>query len=344
MATPTVNDIPDEAKLASIMVQSLLYGMYFVLFIRTMTVLSRRTIMRTEMFRIMVGTAIVMWIIATAHLAVGGVRVVQIFSLERPSNGLPPPISRSTNIINLVDVGLNLFQILVGDGFLLYRMAVVWGRDWRFYAFPLSLLVASMVTAAGVIYQLGSAPFGGFVNTRWIVSFIAMTLSTNIFCTSLIAVKVWKINSFSSQWVGHSLTPVVLVVIESGATYSCTLIALLVCYLVKSWAQYLILDSVSPIVGCVFSMVIVRLGLGLSRPDVTTLDLREPAMSSMPWQSPRRCSSVVQKLTLEETTAVRGDPKPDDTVDSCQGQSLFPSTVTSPNTESHMMEWRHSMR
>ena len=37
-----------------------------------------------------------------------------------------------------------------------------------------------------------------------------------------------------------------LVVIESGAIYSCTLIALLVCFLTRSWAQYLILDWVMP--------------------------------------------------------------------------------------------------
>ena len=61
---------------------------------------------------------------------------------------------------------------------------------------------------------------------------------------ALIAVKIWKINSFSSQIVGHSLTPVMLVVIESGAIYSCTLITLLACYLAKSWVQYLVLDSV----------------------------------------------------------------------------------------------------
>lgn len=63
---------------------------------------------------------------------------------------------------------------------------------------------------------------------------------------ALIAVKVWKINSFSSRFIGRSLTPVMLVVIESGAIYSCTLIALLVSYLTKSWAQYLILDWVKP--------------------------------------------------------------------------------------------------
>jgi len=58
-------------------------------------------------------------------------------------------------------------------------------------------------------------------------------------------VKVWKINSLSLRYVGYSLTPVMLVVVESGAIYSCTLIALLVCYLNGSWARFLLLDWVS---------------------------------------------------------------------------------------------------
>jgi len=209
-------------------------------------------------------------------------------------------------------------------------MAIVWGRDWRIYVSPLVLLTASTVTAGGVIYQRHTAPNGGYplnMNTRWIVSFIVMTLSTNVLCTSLIAVKIWKINSFSAQFVGRSLTPVMLMVIESGAIYSCTLVALLVCYLTRSPGQYLILDSLSPIVGCVFSMVIVRLGLGLSRPDATTFQLPEPATPSVAWQSPRRRSSEISKLTTEEMIAIRGDPSSDGAVGSYEGQYLFPAVM-----------------
>ena len=63
-------------------------------------------------------------------------------------------------------------------------------------------------------------------------------------------------------------------------------------------------------------MVIVRLGLGLSRPDGTTFRLREPARPSMVWQSPRRRSSEILKLTTDETTAVGDDPKSESTVNS----------------------------
>lgn len=69
-------------------------------------------------------------------------------------------------------------------------------------------------------------------------------------------------------------------------------------------------------------MVIVRLGLGLCRPDGTTSHLREPATPSMVWQSPRRRSSEILKLTTEETTTVDGDPKSDGTFNLYRGQSL----------------------
>ena len=76
---------------------------------------------------------------------------------------------------------------------------------------------------------------------------------------ALIAVKIWKINSFSSQFVGRSLTPVMLVVIESGAIYSCTLITLLACYVARSWARFLVMDSVrSPAFSCRDSALTLR--------------------------------------------------------------------------------------
>ena len=86
-------------------------------------------------------------------------------------------------------------------------------------------------------------------------------------------------------------------------------------------------------------MVIVRLGLGLCRPDGTTLHLREPARPSMVWQSPRRRSSEILKLTTEETTAVGDDPKSGVADNSYRGQSLFPAAMDLSITEPHS-EWR----
>ena len=79
------------------------------------------------------------------HISISGVRLVQTFAQELDGSSTPP-VTRSAVLIGLASVGLNFAQVLVGDGFLLYRMAVVWGRDWRIYVFPLILLSASTGT------------------------------------------------------------------------------------------------------------------------------------------------------------------------------------------------------
>ena len=43
----------------------------------------------------------------------------------------------------------------------------------------------------------------------------------------------------------HSYRPIIFLVIESGAVYSATLMALLILYKQSSWFQYVLLDAVS---------------------------------------------------------------------------------------------------
>jgi len=134
-------------------------------------------------------------------------------------------------------------------------------------AFPCFLLLGSTVTGVGILYSFARvAPEDIFVVqlSRWIVSFFSMTLATNVVCTALVAFRIWNINRQNFLAVGHSLRPVMLLVIESGAIYSATLLTLLILYKANSWFQYVLLDAVSPIVGLVFSSIIIRIGLGIT--------------------------------------------------------------------------------
>ena len=56
---------PHITRLLSVHLLNFRPGIYFVLFVRTMGVLFCRNIVRTEVHRVMIATAIVMWIIAT---------------------------------------------------------------------------------------------------------------------------------------------------------------------------------------------------------------------------------------------------------------------------------------
>lgn len=67
------------------------------------------------------------------------------FVVHRDEEGGPGSyLRRSSTLSQLLATILYLFQTLVGDSFLLFRMAIVWGRDWRIVSIPLVLLIASI--------------------------------------------------------------------------------------------------------------------------------------------------------------------------------------------------------
>jgi len=246
------------------------------------------------------------------HLGLNFSRIIEAFVIHRNDEGGPASyFNILSNFSNMFGSALYLLQTLIGDGFLLYRLAIVWGHDWRIVGFPLVLLSGSTASAIGTLYSFAKASAGVVFRetlSRWIISFFVLTLATNLICTSLIATKIWKINRFTAHIIDdNNLKPVMLVILESGAIYSCTLITLLVCYLTGSWAQYLLLDAVSPIVGIVFSMVILRLGMKLSEPDGTTVEFRDTSTRSTLWNAPHHRQPEGIKLHVAVDKAVRVD-------------------------------------
>ena len=62
---------------------------------------------------------------------------------------------------------------------------------------------------------------------------------------ALIAAKIWWSEYQARDLIrSRTLSPVIKIVVESGAIYSITLICLLVSYLCGSWAHYVFLDMV----------------------------------------------------------------------------------------------------
>ena len=72
------------------------------------------------------------------------------------------------------------------------------------------------------------------------------------------AYRVWTINRKYLSFRNRHLQSIMLLIVESGAIYSATLLALLILYNVNSWFQYVVLDAVSTIVVSVFGMYRLR--------------------------------------------------------------------------------------
>ncbi len=104
----------------------------------------------------------------------------------------------------------------------------------------------------------------GKVAGRWITATYSLTLVTNILTTGMyhkrilapahilmmhtviLALKIWQVARRSARYLsGSSLTPILRVIVESGAVYSVTVAAALVAFLIKSNVVYVILDLAS---------------------------------------------------------------------------------------------------
>ena len=92
-----------------------------------------------------------------------------------------------------------------------------------------------------------------------------MTLATNVMSTSafthrfymnvrsqysagLLAFRIWQVKRQSRQFLGsNALSPLLRVVIESGAIYSMSVTAALITFVTKSNGVYVVLDIVRPL-------------------------------------------------------------------------------------------------
>jgi hypothetical protein len=98
---------------------------------------------------------------------------------------------------------------------------------------------------------------------QWIATFFSLTMCINVLCTGeffgslssihLLSSKlegtiVWKIWSVSWGRAGGSYMAIIAVIIESGALYTFSVLALLIAFLSGSDGQNAALDAVQPIV------------------------------------------------------------------------------------------------
>ncbi|PFH46710.1 hypothetical protein AMATHDRAFT_50851 [Amanita thiersii Skay4041] len=140
--------------------------------------------------------------------------------------------------------------------------------------------------------KMGDTVFAGS-QVPALQSFFSLTLVTNGLCANLIAYKIWKTQRCMEQAIPgyvmsagqRSLSRLWIIILESGrlflrrlngnsngssgAIYWAALLAMLAAYITDAAPAFLIcLDIMSPVIGIVFSLIIVRVSLGL-KPDGT---------------------------------------------------------------------------
>jgi len=253
-------------------VESTVYGLFLCLYAISNAILFRGR--KTGKLNIpLVAITFVMFCFATLHAVNNNVHRLLAGFLAPTHSDAIYYFATLRNTSNTINSAAYVGQTLLGDGFLLYRLFVIWEGN-RIVMIPsLVSYLGCVVTGIGGAHAFTvanghtNAPLFASEYGRWILAFTCLTLFTNLVCTSLIAGKIWWIHRRSTSLDrvgGQSLATPMIVIIESGAIYSISLIVQISLYASGSLAVFIIVDSATSIIGVTFLLIIVRLGLGLS--------------------------------------------------------------------------------
>ncbi|EPS95744.1 hypothetical protein FOMPIDRAFT_50011 [Fomitopsis schrenkii] len=269
-----------KAELLGAFLETLCYGVYLVIAIECVDILRRRGKRQFHSMYLHLSAG-AMFIAITMHFVTDIARAVTAFTGDESAIAYYADLRSfasmfKTSIYNVVT--------WISDAFIVYRTFIVWGRNYRVALLPFLLFLgdvaAGIMAVDGLSALQGTQAFIATDLTKRTQSFYALTLSVNVICTILIAVRIWTIQretaavrSMSSQGAGHtsSLTRVATVLVESCAVYSVLLFLLIGLYAGGSPGMFVVLDLLSPVIGIVFFSVINRILRGVSHGDHPTV-------------------------------------------------------------------------
>ncbi|KAL1696389.1 hypothetical protein GGG16DRAFT_121188 [Schizophyllum commune] len=255
---------------------TLLYGAYLVVAYECSRVLLRRRKHRTT-HKILVATHILLFILVS-------IRCIAV--LTRTLVGLrfhiAPDGSIDTGALNspaslLVNTAW-LLAILTSDGFIIYRVYVVWrGNKWAVLAPAIGWI---SVAGSGIYllhslstYGPGAETFAGPL-TKSNEAFCAFTLYTNLTATCLIAYRIWSVRRGVHLLTEHTRDAVnnlVSILLESAGIYTALLTVHIVLLAVGSLLMYICVDMEAPTIGIVFSSIIIRVSEGTAHGNTSSL-------------------------------------------------------------------------
>ncbi|THH01302.1 hypothetical protein EW026_g1392 [Hermanssonia centrifuga] len=186
----------DSAWLAGLAVESVLYGMFVVLFTDTIRVLVGRIRQRKDTTTaLLLVTGLILFMCMTAHWAIDLSRAFDAFIYSQDSSQSSPLqagqtpadlfYSYTATKKYVATSGLYVVIKATGDAFMIYRLYVVWNRSIWIVAFPALIEVTLIVTGSMTAWEL-SRPHGTVfdINRAWITAFFASSFVVTGFCAS----------------------------------------------------------------------------------------------------------------------------------------------------------------
>jgi len=165
---------------------------------------------------------------------------------------------------------VRVLNMLTADAVLIYRAWMVWEQRWPIVAMNILIWLSTLVTSIRIL-QLQITWMGQPEKMQYLVDMVAWSLATQcltlvqtVAATSIIVVRLWKVDRAAAQYRDTSLLPVVRILVESGMLYTSLMLVNVIVTSLVNPGLFIVLQLMSPIIGITFSLIIVRAGLGLA--------------------------------------------------------------------------------
>ncbi|KAJ7078732.1 hypothetical protein B0H15DRAFT_788745 [Mycena belliarum] len=258
-----------STALATVVIETFFYGIYLVLFVTSiyllLTVQSRglrreRPVWLSPL--VLGGT--VLFIVVTGHWILTIDRLFLAF--VSVDNGADPLgfYGDFSQVTQVMQSGFLLASLGIVDALFVHRLWTVWGHNRSVMIFPSATLLGLVVSTIGITYDFSHFKTGDDViqlANGWIIADCVFTVFTNIYCTALIAWRLWRVHSVVRSEGGRTLMSVLVIIVESAALSASWALFFICVYAARSNLRFLI-DVTPSIVGAANMLIYVRVGLG----------------------------------------------------------------------------------
>ncbi|KAH9916604.1 uncharacterized protein BXZ73DRAFT_105797 [Epithele typhae] len=262
------------AYTSGLFVESLVFGMLVVIFFTgTWKVLSEKQgLGMTKRDKIFVMANALMFVLATVHLSLDAHIMVSTGLLRGADLALVSNALNSLNDFNsfgAYKTALLVAQMMIGDGFMVYRAYIIWNRSWAVVMLPLVCLIAEVLLGF-TTSSLGRYHVAPNKINACLAAFFVLTAVTNVLSTALVLKPVLfprqRLHEYHPDgWgLGAVKWRVMRSVLHSAAIFTVSSVLFVTTFFTSPHGFAVCHTIFLPTVAIVFSLTITRMCLNNS--------------------------------------------------------------------------------
>lgn len=321
-----------DAVFVAVVVEILLYGMYTCLFLGSSYLLIWVSVFqesflvaeyclgrfkreKSKVVIVMIVLNTIMWFMSTTHVTIAIIKIHWVYLRGTEHGGDTMVLEGNNTPPRLYSLALECVNFFIGDGIMLWRAWILWVSS----ILGVTAFARQATTASALLPHLwGSEPLTSTASdgvSAGVHATIAMilTLSINVWATSLVAYRTWTHHRFIRSLTGASFTSqffrqhgILSLMIESGVFYCCTWFATVIIAVTASNGIYIVFCMLAQLTAIyptlIIALVCLKSTLDVAMQSSQQMSRSQPFITN-PGSSNHPITMLAPRLTVEiETT------------------------------------------